>query len=225
MVAKLELSPKVLITPEARVRLDTYIAVADGEVSGLGTVEVHDGNLVVTNVYLLEQESSVASTVMGCDAISKFLVDCVKKGIDTSTIRLWWHSHAKMSVYWSGTDEKTIQELSGGYSWMVSIVGNKHGEYLSRIDVREPFNIIMDDVGLITHLTADETTVEEITKEVKEKVSVKKWKGGKYPRKGGKNFYPASIPFIYYDDCYDEPEESSEDPVVVNQIVLRQLGE
>lgn len=175
MASEIVEHPSVFITPEAKDYLDAYIRHAAGEVSGLGEVTVIDGALVITGVHLLEQECGTASTEFTADAIAKFLVECVKKDIDTSTLRLWWHSHADMSVYWSGTDKDTVKQLSDDMPWLLSLVGNKAGDILVRLDLKEPFVCRMNKLPMTILRPQNEALAESIKAELAEKVTIKKY--------------------------------------------------
>lgn len=175
MASEIVEHPSVFITPEAKDYLDAYIRHAVGEVSGLGEVTVIDGALVITGVHLLEQECGTASTEFTADAIAKFLVECVQKDIDTSTLRLWWHSHADMSVFWSGTDKDTVEQLSSDMPWLLSLVGNKAGDILVRLDLKEPFVCRINKLPVTVLRPQNEALAESIKKELAEKVAIKKY--------------------------------------------------
>jgi len=92
----------------------------------------------------------------------------MKDNEDPSTLKFWWHSHANMSVFWSGTDDVCAETLSKEFAF--SMVVNKAGERKCRLDLYSPFRIIFDGVK-IQELTQDDTKLkEECEKEVKEKV-------------------------------------------------------
>ncbi len=49
---------------------------------------------------------------------------------------MWWHSHARESVFWSDDDVRTINNFGG--EMLISVVGNKAGKFLARLDRFEP---------------------------------------------------------------------------------------
>jgi len=159
---------KVAMSPEVLTRLQAYIDTAKGEISGLGEVEQDGSIFTVTKLYLFKQECSSADTTLSQEDIANFLVEAVQAGADPSNLRLWWHSHVNMSCFWSGTDRDTIERFK--LPWLVSIVGNKKGEYKARLDMLEPFGLTLD--GLPLSMTADPQLLEEVAAEVKEKVTV-----------------------------------------------------
>ena len=136
---------KVLIDLPLLERIKFYVDLARGEVSCLGTVERDGDNLVVTDLFLPKQTCSGASTEMDPADVAKLLVDLETQGIDPKTLRLWLHSHADMNCFWSGTDAETIRGLCND-GFLLSIVTNKKGAMLARVDVFEPIPFTIDKV-------------------------------------------------------------------------------
>ena len=164
-------TPEIYITPEAKSKLDLYIRLCPDEISGLGKVERFDNVFLVRDIYLLQQEVTAGSTDLDPEAVAKFLLKAVQDGIDTVTLSLWWHSHVNMGTFWSGTDTATIERFQN--EAMLSIVGNKKGEYLTRLDIYNPFRFHFDELTLTVYNAVDETLEEVIKHEIKEKVSKK----------------------------------------------------
>lgn len=160
--------PQVFITPEAKMRLDLYIEAANGEISGLGTVTRLGNDFIVTAVHLFEQVCTGASTDLSGEDVSRFLLDSIRAGLDPSELKLWWHSHVNMGVFWSGTDESTAGKFGNG--WMVSLVGNKRGEHLVRLDLYEPIRLTLDGLSLEIRHEASFALRESIKAEVAAKV-------------------------------------------------------
>jgi hypothetical protein len=164
-------TPRVLITLEAKKRLDLYIKLADGEISGLGRVRRLGPDFLIEEVFLFEQESGPGDTELDPDSVAGWLTELIRRGEDPSQIKLWWHSHATMSVFWSGTDEATASRFAN--SWMISVVGNKRGEYLCRLDLYEPVRLTIDGLRLEVHWSEDSALRTEVEAEIKEKVRKK----------------------------------------------------
>lgn len=125
----------VAITVQARRKLNAYIAQCPQEISGLGTVEVVEGELMITDVFLLEQEVTPSETVLPALTVAYFLATAVENGIDPSQLRLWWHSHARHQAYFSATDLATIGSTFDTSPWLLSYVGCHAGTYQARLDV------------------------------------------------------------------------------------------
>ena len=169
-------SPDIYIMPGAKEKLDLYVELADGEISGFGTVMENDGNILIDDVFIFEQESSHASTEMESETLSKFITDLIAEGKEEMLprIRLWWHSHANMSPFWSGTDKDTSREFVNA-PWFISLVANKKNEYRVRFDMFKqggsPFDIGLDDLTLYMWETPNTELREQIKAEIEEKVS------------------------------------------------------
>jgi proteasome lid subunit RPN8/RPN11 len=137
---------KVHMSYEVKQRLDLYTQLAHGEISGLGRVIVDKGALYVTEIFLLEQDSTGATTDLKPDAVAEFLMERITKDEHPEQIKLWWHSHADMNVFWSGTDTETAGKFGNG--WMLSLVVNKKGAYKGRLDVYDPVYLVVDAIEL-----------------------------------------------------------------------------
>lgn len=187
--------PSVYITPDAKIKLDLYIDEVSSEVSGLGTVEIlGKDNFLITDVFLFRQECTDIRTELSSADIAKFLVMAEKEGRDSSLVKLWWHSHVDMPVFWSNEDEGTAGKFANGF--MISLVTNKHRKYLCRLDMYKPFRLIADNLSFQVLLEANDALREKIKREVAEKVHIKKRKLGIFDKKN--DF--TNIPNIIYED-------------------------
>lgn len=137
---------KVIIGRDAYDKIMHYVHKADFEVSGLGVVEVIDNVPVITDIMLLEQEGSAAETELDADSINKALYEHHKSGED-GEIKFWWHSHVNMEVFWSGTDMKTIEQLTQN-GWFIHGVFNKKNESKFAATSKEPFELFIDNIEL-----------------------------------------------------------------------------
>lgn len=113
------------------------------EVSGIGLMDEKDPSHVV-ELFILDQVNSATSTEIKQEALTSLIIELEKLGISSSRLSFWWHSHATMSVFFSGTDESQIERFSGdGLFW--SVVTNRKGDITVRCDVRNPINITFED--------------------------------------------------------------------------------
>lgn len=95
------------------------------EISGFGKVVLKDGVFKVVDAILLPQRNGAGHTEIEAKDVGKaeFLLK------DTpGELRLWWHSHVKMSCFWSKTDTDTIAEL-GKHGWIIATVFNQKDEH------------------------------------------------------------------------------------------------
>ena len=192
-------NPKIYIGHVAKQKLDLYIKKVHTEISGLGIVEQHENDFLIIDILLFEQTASSAATDLSEEDISIFMVDCIRKGIDTSKLKLWWHSHANMGVFWSATDENTIKLFDNG--WMISLVGNRKGEILSRLDIYDPIRFTLGNLELKTIIETDPLLEKQIEDEIAEKVkryvytaptydALKKWRSPTHISPAHRSLYP-----------------------------------
>lgn len=118
-----------------------------GEVSGLGIVDEHDPCKVV-DFFIVEQECTSATTEMDQTAVANLIADMRDKGVDPSRWRVWWHSHASMKTFFSGTDEDNVERYASEKAlWSVVTnhedakrvaAGKSPTEMYIRIDLFDP---------------------------------------------------------------------------------------
>lgn len=165
--------PKVAVPEKVWKRLLAYIEACPMEVGGLGTIEWRDGKLVVTDVFLLEQEVTNVKTLLDPAAVHRFLNAWVRDGKDPALLKFWWHSHADMSVFWSEMDMATIRQFTQE-DWLVSLVGNHKRETRTRITSSLPFPFAFDFIPVEVIPDVDEAVVKAAREEVELKVRTKR---------------------------------------------------
>ena len=164
------IAPAVLVTALALQKVRHWTEMARGEFSALGTVEIIGGQLLITDVFLVDQVSGPASTEMTVEGVAKLLIDVEKAGEDSGQLRCWIHAHPG-DVYWSQTDETCIRGLDNG-QWLLSWVCNKAGEDRLRLDVFEPVRLTLDRLKLQIHvddLDLHDWCAEQFAKKVDER--------------------------------------------------------
>lgn len=137
---------RLLSSPDDRPRLALDVAdwerllgwtrATDREVSGLGQLEIRDGKLRVSRLYLPPQVSNAIETELQPRGLATLMLDLVSSGSDPLSLRLWWHSHAREMPFWSGLDERTIESFAPAA--MVSMVIDHRGGRLTRLDTFAP---------------------------------------------------------------------------------------
>jgi hypothetical protein len=147
-----QLGIRIQIDAVAMQKLWTWTDVAHGEVSALGLVEeIRDADsgaitaLLVTDMFLVKQQCSMDETTMDPQAVAELMVELEAKGIDSRKLRLWAHSHAAMSVFWSGTDDECVTGLANG-EWLLSLVVNKKHDAMMRLDQFHPCHLYLTDI-------------------------------------------------------------------------------
>ena len=173
--------PRVLILPEPFERLKLYIELCPWEVSGLGIVDQVENDFVIRDIFITRQWNYSAFTEMYPEDLSRVLIEMVKEGKDPNQIKLWWHSHAEMDVFWSQIDDYTSRNLG---QYLISLVGNKAGKFRCRLDVSEPVRLTVDNLSFEVNdghpASIDHGRLRhEVEKEIWEKVQSlnEKWEG------------------------------------------------
>lgn len=104
-----------------------------------------DGDIIISAPEILEQSVTGGTTEMEKAAVADYYVkSAMKHGKDVRFV--WWHSHASMSAFWSGTDTNTMKEYSSD-DWSAFLVVNIRGEYKFRVCVWNPI-IAHEDIDL-----------------------------------------------------------------------------
>lgn len=137
----------IFITPFAFQKLKLYIELCPAEISGLGVVEPSGDQFIVTDVFILPQRVTASDTELNPEHLCDFLSHYIAQGRDPASLRVWWHSHGENDLYWSVTDHDTIEAFPGEY--IISIVGNKKGEFLCRLDVSSPSREAFEGLNLV----------------------------------------------------------------------------
>lgn len=122
-------TPKVLLTPEVYRDMFILIAGCDIEISWLGKVEQKGKNFLITKIYLPEQSCSGTSTEMSTSGLTDLAMKIInEEGADEyNKLRFWGHSHVRMGVTPSGTDEEQTRDFKDN-DWFIRSIGNKEGK-------------------------------------------------------------------------------------------------
>ncbi len=161
---------KIIFPVEVYKRLRMYVDNVKSEISGFGLVNFIDGNVVVTDIKIFEQTVSDADTHLDAASIGKFILGLPKK--DRARLKLWWHSHADMGVFFSGVDTATIDDFDNQTeenNWMVSLVTNHAGDTKTRMDSYFPFRATKEDIDFEIGFT-DARLLKTIKEEIEAKV-------------------------------------------------------
>lgn len=161
----------MIFSKQAFLKLKYFTQGADSEISGLGTSEIISPTLIlITDIFIFPQVSSLAGTVLDEEALAKFLYKKTKKNEDVSKINVWFHTHSSFSVFWSLTDEHTIETTTSN-NYMISIVANNKLEILGRLDVYKPLRLsIPMTVETVSTIQNNLKLKELCLREIKQKV-------------------------------------------------------
>lgn len=113
--------PIVVMTHRAAVRMRAFTMMSPIEVAGFGLLEHRTGKdsngpdrLVVTDIHIMQQDCTAGSaniTPQGFFELQDRLQKKYGRVMDKE-MRVWWHSHAKIGIGWSGTDTGTMAEYT-----------------------------------------------------------------------------------------------------------------
>ena len=160
---------RLFLLPEVEERIRHYVALASGEVSGLGLVELVRGGFLVTEVFLPRQDSTPGGTELDQDAVAALMVTLEEAGKDSGELMFWWHSHGNMNAFWSQTDEECIAGLAND-NYYISLVTNKAGDMLARLDIFKPVRVTIDQVP-VSIRGEDAGLLEQCRKEFADRVT------------------------------------------------------
>jgi len=159
---------RLYLLPQVEERIRHYTDLAAGEVSGLGTVEEFDGGFLVTDLFLPKQTCFPGGTDLDQDSVATLIMELDQTGKDVGTLRFWWHSHGSLDVFWSGTDEECINNLANG-DYVLSLVTNKRGQVLARLDIFRPVRVVVDEVSVSVR-SRGQSLRDQCRREVEERV-------------------------------------------------------
>jgi hypothetical protein len=128
--------PRLSFSPSAWQKLVLYTTLCEVEISGLGLVDETPDGYRLRDLLLVDQEADTLAARLSGDAVSDLIVGLIAAGEDPVGLRLWWHSHARESVFWSGDDEETISGFQN--DGMISLVSNHSMRLLARLDDYSP---------------------------------------------------------------------------------------
>ena len=163
---------KLQITSDAYTKLWYFIRECDQEITGFGKVRRIHGDEEILEIYDIEifsQEVSGVHATIDDEALAQFITAKVANGEDIAAYRVWWHSHVNMEAFFSTIDTGTI-DTSTEFPYLISIVGNKRGEFKSRIDIFQPLRFTQE---LTLEVADEENILEWVKEEIAQKVQTR----------------------------------------------------
>jgi len=197
----------VVLTAEAFQQLFGYAYAIDSEISCLGAVR-REGNLfVVERFYLVNQTGSGAHTEMDDTALAELVEHLLAEGKaqEARSIKCWAHSHPRMNVFWSKTDDDTSQRLAS--DWLVSLVVSEGFAIRARIDTNTPFALSVDCVPVVLQTACDQARLAAYMAEVKAKVTAEPRGAFLLSELAGTGAFPPPVE-VYCETCqrYHSPD-------------------
>jgi len=141
----------------------------DTEIGGMAvTIQDDDGDWVIKDPVIMKQEVSAALCELDKTELAAYYSKMAMKYKKKNMRFCWWHSHAKMSAFWSGTDTNTIDEYEDG-DLSFALVVNVKEEYKCRVSVWKPFTIHEDvELQIITDI---DKAIWKIPKKIQREVT------------------------------------------------------
>jgi len=134
------------------------------EVAGFITGGIKDGVIMIDDLLIPEQEVGGATVDMSGKSQIALRKEYGKK---CEKIIGEWHSHCKMGVHWSCTDEdEMITPYADVRDFSVFVVSNEK-EHRVRVEIRKPLWISVDEVEYVVNVS--DKKIEEFCQEVIEK--------------------------------------------------------
>lgn len=205
--------PRIIMTPEASMKMEALVQCCAIEVSWLAAVDRDGDDFVVSDLVVPPQACSLGGTVFAeANYMNMFMGPDGKLPLDIlpliNRLRAWGHSHHNMAVFASGTDEEQTRAflaMAEGFSdYFIRLICNKQGEMNSAI--------FLLDQKLVIH---------------QPQIISKKYKKNEYEARFGGDMYPfddwavneidkkvarAQVPLHRDDFTEGEDEDDDEDP-------------
>lgn len=160
---------KVYMSPEAYEWMKLVVGACETEVAWLGSarVKADEANAfeVYGDFYIPEQEVTSGSVTASNTMIQSILEKDFKGKEDAfytefmPNQKFWGHSHVNMGTFWSTVDESGIRSLSNS-SFLISLVTNKAGSVLVRVDLFKPIRVAFNSCKL--EITGKKELPEEL---------------------------------------------------------------
>lgn len=164
----MENQPRVLFNLKPATMIHYFTCLRAGEINGLGLVEKQGNDFLIPEVFILDQETNENEANIVGLSFARYVDRCE----DPSKILLQWHSHDDGAVFWSShKDIPTIKRWLGDF--LISMVVNKHGDCLCRLDLFRPFRLSLRvPVFVVVPLEVDQEILSFCKREIASKVKI-----------------------------------------------------
>jgi len=170
-------NPMLAMLPDFKTRLDAIVDQAPVEVSGFGSMTIHESRasngsaqhlIVPRELFVLDQTTTSGSADIEQDAVGNFFEDWVTEGRDVKELRVWWHSHGRgAKPVPSATDWSTITRSFGRVPWYIMLITNKDRQYTAYLVLTKPFRVKVEiEVGLFVDAAIRDWAKNEVEKHV-----------------------------------------------------------
>ncbi|MAC53681.1 MAG: hypothetical protein CME31_14175 [Gimesia sp.] len=190
------------------------------EIGGMAVItRDDDDDYIIQEPVILKQTTSGATCTMDKEALANYYVEMgMKYGNDVHF--LWWHSHAKMKAFWSGTDTNTMKEYDNG-KWSAFLVVNVRQEHKFSVQYWDPVPSLVDDeINFLNAKedTIDEAIINEVTALCDEEIQIINNGWGKAYNQSGWN-KPYGQGYIWEPQEVKELKKPNSDPEALNDVI------
>lgn len=128
--------PDVIIPIDVWEKMMAYIRMCSTEINGFGYVDIVDGVLLVSDVFILEQFATEHEVLTTGETRAKFINELQNARLDPGRVKFQWHSHINgVPTIFSDIDLENIATWDGNL--LISVVAsNVSDDYTCRVDVR-----------------------------------------------------------------------------------------
>lgn len=213
--------PKVFLSKKAHDKMWCLIQNCPIEISWMSSVtRDEDGDFIIHDVYVPLQECGAASTDISADGDADLLNALIAedKIDEIARLKCWGHSHVRMGVTPSGTDETQttdfIDRIQGDF---VRLIGNKYGELQCDVYLfNEKINLHNPTISILSGDDNDynEWAKEQINSKVTERVYTYSsgWSKGSKPSYSNNSYggYGGYYSGSHYDDFYGQNSDEED---------------
>lgn len=126
-------------------QIKSFVLLCEYEISWIGKISAYRNGFLVEKIKLIHQTVSPASTILDASSLGLIYQEIIEEEGSLSGWKAWMHSHAKMDVFWSGTDISTIEDFDNetpNNNWFFSMEFNHEMKWLARLDIFHPIHIV-----------------------------------------------------------------------------------
>lgn len=166
-----EKPPTIYIMEDVILKFKAYTELCDNEIGWLAFVNKYNGDYYIYDTILPEQEVTCVTTELTEQGLQKTSNEIISERPDEfNNVRCWCHSHVKMSVTPSGTDDTTFKQFYENCDYFIRIICNKLGDMrVDFIDLEKEVQFDNVDFKIYYNNTTAEVlkTINEIENEIK----------------------------------------------------------
>ena len=190
--------PTVYYSADVAVAIDHIVQSQEKEVAWMGLVDkISETEYLIYKIYIPEQEVTASTAEIEDSGISKLVMQIMDEGEDPGKLRYHGHSHVRMGVSPSSTDQDHMSDYLEHADWFIREIRNKKGDQKLDLFDKEHGVAYQCIDSEIWELTRDASFFEELDMRLKEAVTSRTFK----PFKG--NVIPA-----YYNARKNDAEDA-----------------